>query len=60
MQNRNIQNEEYSKMLNHSKEMSKDTQKQSRISQGRLQNVQKLLYKMSIRSGPMMPNLRTT
>ena len=47
-------------MLNHSKEMSKDTQKQSRISQGRLQNVQKLLYKMSIRSGPMMPNLRTT
>ena len=37
MQNRNIQNEEYSKMLKHSKEMSNDTQKQSRITQERLQ-----------------------
>ena len=63
MQNRNIQNEEYSKMLKHSKEMSKDTQKQSRISQERLQKwkiFKKLLYKMSIRSGPMMTDLRTT
>ena len=40
--------------------MSKDTQKQSKIGQERLQKCSKIVVQNEYSSGPMLPNLRTT
>ena len=40
--------------------MSKDTQKQPKTSQERLQKRSKIVVQNEYSSGPMLPNLRTT